>query len=722
MAQFLYRLGRLSYRRRGRVLAGWAVVFVALIGAAVAFSGPQSSEFSVPGTESQRALDALEDKFPAAVGASGTVALRAVEGETFDDASVRADVDKVATAAAHLDGVLAVQSPLDTGLVSSDGRTAILAVQYAKANADLTEEQRDAYADLADTPTNTGLRVVPGGDPTTAPAEAGATEGIGVLIALVILIVTLGSLIAAGMTLLNAIVGVALGLVTLTAFSGLVEMNSTAPILALMLGLAVGIDYALFITARFRSLLQQGNEPEAAAGRAVATAGSAVVFAGATVVIALAALAVVGIPFIGVMGLAAAGTVAIAVLVSLSMLPAILGFAGRRVLPRRLRRAPASDAPEASPDNSQNGLGLRWARWVVKRRVPVLAVGIVALAALALPTLDLRMALSDDGSAPAGTAQRESYDLIAEGFGAGFNARLILVATSEGAAETAKLAESATAVISKLPNVVRVEPAGVSEDGTTATLLVVPKDGPSSESTANLVHSLRAAVADIPASGEALDLTGLTAIGIDVSERLGAAFPLYLVLVVGLSLLLLLIAFRSVLVPLKATVGFLLSLGATFGVTVEIFQWGWLASALGVESNGAVDSLLPILLVGILFGLAMDYEVFLVSRMREEHAAGQAPNESVISGVRHGSRVVTAAALIMTSVFGGFVLIDDPTLKAIGFALALGVLIDAFVVRLTLVPAVMSLLGRRAWTLPRWLDRLVPRIDLEGEHLASTAN
>lgn len=511
----------------------------------------------------------------------------------------------------------------------------------------------------------------------------------------------------------------------------MVELTSTAPILALMLGLAVGIDYSLFITSRHRQYLTEGMDAEEAAGRAVGTAGSAVVFAGATVVIALAGLTVVNIPFLSVMGLAAAGTVAVAVLVALTLLPALLGFAGLRVLPRKQRESGtaresdtgtgASTSKDVATTGPREGFGFRWGRTVTRFRVPVLLVGILGLGVLALPAADMRLALPDAGTAAAGSATREAYDLTSEGFGPGFNGRLIAVVSSDDAAATAVAAKEAAERIQDTKGVLAVTPPQLNKQGTTALLTVIPKAGPTAEATEAVVHAVRDRVADIGdvpgAAGADVALSGTTAVGIDVSEKVADAMLVYLLLVVGLSILLLMLVFRSFLVPLKAALGFLLTIGATFGITVAIFQQGNLADLLGVDTPGPLVSFLPILLIGILFGLAMDYEVFLVSRMREDFVHGAEAQQATVSGMGHNARVVTAAALIMTAVFGGFIFMPDPIIKSMGFALAIGVLVDAFIVRMALVPAVMSLLGRAAWWLPRFVDRILPNLDIEGESL-----
>ncbi|OSP43273.1 hypothetical protein B7767_11100 [Streptomyces sp. 13-12-16] len=706
MATLLYRLGRFSFRRRGRIAAVWLLLLTLLGIGAATLMGPTSDKFSMPGTESQRALDDLDRQFPQAGGATGAIVVAAPEGEKLSPTAVAPVVKEVS----GIDGVTAAMDPFQAGSVSQDGRYALIQVQFDKAADEVTDEQKAAYEAVgADAE---GLRIEHGGEVMGGEVEVGSTEALGVLVAAVVLVVTFGSLVAAGMTLLNALIGVAVGMAGLFSLTGVIELTSTAPILALMLGLAVGIDYSLFITSRYRQYLAEGLQPEEAAGRATGTAGSAVVFAGATVVIALAGLSVVGIPFLSVMGLAAAGTVAVAVLVALTLLPAFLSFAGDRILPRKQRRAGGKPAEESAVTE---GFGFTWGRLVTRLRVPLLVVGILGLGALALPAQDMRMALPDAGTAAEGSPAREAYDLTSEGFGEGFNGRLIAVVNGEDARSTGAAAEKATALIKDTDGILAVAPPQLNEQGTTALLAVIPEAGPTAVATEDAVHDIRDRVADI--EGADIALTGATALGIDVSEKLADALPVYLLLVVGLSILLLMLVFRSVLVPLKAALGFLLTVGATFGITVAIFQEGHLAGLVGVDTPGPLVSFLPILLIGILFGLAMDYEVFLVSRMREDFVHGADPQAAMVSGMGHNARVVTAAALIMTSVFGGFVLMDDPIIKSIGFALAVGVVIDAFVVRMALVPAVMSLLGRAAWWLPGPVDKALPDLDIEGEKL-----
>ncbi len=711
MSTLLYRLARASVRRRALVVVLWAVLLAGLGGAFAALGSTTSSTITIPGTESQRALDALEQQFPQASGATGQIVFKAPEGQSLTSPEGKKLVGAAVAEANQLPGVVGAPDPYQTGTVTKDGRFALVTVQFEQTADQVSPSSIEAFRQVGSAAKEHGIQVEHGGAVDQPQVGTGPGEVAGVAIALVVLVITFGSLVAAGMTMAGALVGVGTGMLGLMLTSHLFEMTSTAPILALMLGLAVGIDYSLFITSRHRQLLGEGLRIEEAVGRAAGTAGSAVVFAGLTVIIALAALSVVGIPFLTVMGLAAAGTVAVAVLVALTLLPALLGFAGDRLRPAR--KAGKHEAPDA-----REGFGFRWGRLVTRHRLVVLLVGVVGLGALALPAADLRLALPDGSSAAQGTEKRAAYDLVSEGFGPGFNGQLALVVFGDSPAQAKQVAADVTQRVSDLDGVVSLSPPQPSQDGDVMLLSLIPKEGPTSPETAQLVQDVRSAVAPVAeADGADVAVTGSTAIGVDVSDKLAEALPIYLAVVIGLSFLLLVLVFRSLLVPLKATLGFLLTVGSTLGVTVAVFQWGWLAGLIGVTGVGPLVSFLPILLVGILFGLAMDYEVFLVSRMREDYVHGASARAATVSGVGHGARVVSAAGIIMISVFSGFVLSDDTIIKSMGFALAFGVLVDAFVVRQTLVPAVMSLLGDRAWWLPRWLDRVLPRVDVEGEKL-----
>jgi RND superfamily putative drug exporter len=708
MANLLYRLGRFSYQRRRLVAAAGAVFLVLLGVGALTLGGKTTNTFSIPGTESQRALDALKTELPAASGASSTVVVKAPEGKTLADPAVKAAVGTTVARVAKVPEVIAAIDPFTSKAISPDGTTGLISVQFDKPADELAKESTEAYDGLSGLSSG-DLQVVPGGQIVAGVPEVGATEVLGVAVAAVVLVVTFGSLVAAGMTLLTALLGVLAGMAGLFLVTAFTDVSSTAPILALMLGLAVGIDYALFISSRHRTQLAEGMDEEESVGRATATAGSAVLFAGATVVIALAGLSVVGVPFLTAMGLAAAATVLTAVLVALTLLPALLGFVGKRVLPRKLRKAPTTVTPE--------GFGFRWGRFTTRFRVPIVALGIIGLGFLAIPVKDMQLALPDGASAAAGTNQRVAYDLTAAGFGPGANGPLVVVVKSNDPATSTALVEQVLAKTQGLKDVVAAQPGPASPDGATRLLQVIPASGPATEETSNLVKNLRTAIQPLATGDATISVTGNTAVGVDVSNKLANALPTYLLVVIGLSFLLLLLAFRSLLVPLKATLGFVLTIGATFGITVAVFQQGWGAELLGVDSPGPLVSFLPIIMMGVLFGLAMDYEVFIVSRVREEFVHGKHATAATVEGLGHGARVVTAAALIMASVFAGFIMVHDPIIKAIGFGLTIGVLIDAFVVRMTLVPAVLSLLGDRAWWFPKWLDRITPKVDIEGETL-----
>ena len=709
MANLLYRLGRFAYRRRRLVTGVWAGILALITTGALTLGGKTVDSFTIPGTESQAALDDLARDLPDSAGVTLTVVVQSPDGSTLTDAAMQTQVAALVDRATKLPDVVAAVDPYVSERIDATQRVGLVSVSYAKGEDQLTTEDRDRFDELAAAGGPGVLRVVPGGITSGAP-EIGAVDAIGVLIAAIVLVVTFGSLMAAGMTLLTALIGVIVGMCGLLLVTVAVEVSSTAPILALMLGLAVGIDYALFISSRHRTQLAEGMAAEESVARANATAGSAVLFAGATVVVALAGLGLVGVPFLTAMGLAAAGTVLTAVVVALTLLPAMLGFVGNRVLPRSLRK-PASHSKTAP------GFGFRWAHWVTRFRVPVLIVGVLGLGVLTIPTHDLRLALPSNGTAPQGSHQREAYDLTTAAFGEGANGPLLIVVRgSQGDAVTA-LATRVMTAVRKLPDVAAVGPGGANQTGTTSLLVVTPKSGPTSEATTELVKEIRDTAPLLATGGATVRVTGATAVGIDVSAKLTDALPRYLGVVIGLSFLLLLLAFRSLLVPLKATLGFLLTIGATFGIVVAVFQWGWGASLFGVDKAGPLVSFLPIIMMGILFGLAMDYEVFIVSRVREEFVHGRHPADATIEGVGHGARVVTAAALIMAAVFGGFVLVDDPIIKTIGFGLSIGVLIDAFIVRMTLVPAVLTLMGRVAWAFPAWLDRITPKVDIEGTSL-----
>lgn len=716
MATFLYKLGRLTFRRRRYVALIWvALLAVAGVGMATA-STDTSNSFSIPGTEAQRAFDLLEQRNPGtnADGATARVVFKAPGGEKVTDPANKREISGIVKELeSGSDQIASVADPFTGQAVSKNGSTAYISVAYEVSSMELTDETKEALKDAAKDAQASGMKVEIGGDALQVMPHTGTAEVIGVAIAAVVLVITFGSLVAAGLSLLTALIGVAIGVGTITALADVLDLGSTTAILATMIGIAVGIDYALFIVSRYRAELAEGREREEAAGRAVGTAGSAVVFAGLTVIIALAGLSVVNIPMLTKMGLAAAGAVAVAVLIALTLVPAALGFAGKRIMGRKARKAAeAEKSPEAKPN-----MGTRWARFVLRKPVWVMLVGVLGLGIIAVPAASLEMGLPDDGAQSKSTTQRQAYDMLSEGFGPGFNGPLLTVVdtknSSDGKAAVARVSKEIESV-----GVVAVGPATFNKAGDTATIAVIPKDRPSSHATEEVVHAIRDAGKDIKAdTGAEVLVTGATAMNIDFSQKMNDALLPYLALVVGLAFLLLMLVFRSVLVPLKAALGFLLSVVAALGAVVAVFQWGWLGSLFGVEQTGPIMSMMPIFMVGVVFGLAMDYEVFLVTRMREAYVHGESPGQAIVTGFQHGARVVTAAAVIMIAVFSGFIGSAEQMVKMIGFSLAMAVLFDAFVVRMAIVPAVLALLGKRAWWLPGWLERVLPNVDVEGEKL-----
>ncbi|MGD9484092.1 MMPL family transporter [Streptomyces sp. TRM70308] len=734
MATFLYRLGRLAFRRRRIVALLWAALLAGVIGAASVASAPPDDDFALPGTEAQAAFDLLEQRAPeyAADGAQARIVFRAPDGAKITEDGHPEAVEQVLGRLdpeenPQLAGVL---SPFQgEGQISRDGTVAYASVTYQVPTMELTEETRTELRDAAAAGRETGLTVEVGGDALFTEPDMGQGEIIGIGVAAVVLVLTFGSLVAAGLPLLTALLGVGVGVTGITALGATLGLSATTITLAMMIGLAVGIDYALFIASRYRAELIAGRSREEAAGRAVGTAGSAVVFAGLTVVIALAGLMVVGVPLLTKMGLAAAGTVVVAVLVAITLVPAALGMVGKRIFGRKVRAAnpetgvPAPAAPDARPP-----LGVRWARLTLRRPVLVLLTAVLGLGVLAVPVGSMNLGLPDEGNQSTSTTQRRAYDLIAEGFGPGFNGPLLAVAdlADVPADERERVAGELAQEVGAVDGVVAASPPQLNRDGDLAVIQAIPESRPSSPATERVVRDLRERSQDLRAdTGATVLVSGATAIAIDFSQVMDDALVPYLSLVVGLAFVLLLMVFRSVLVPLKAALGFLLSVLAALGAVVAVFQWGWLAELIGVEQTGPIMSMMPIFMVGVIFGLAMDYEVFLVTRMREAHVHGERPGQAVVTGFQLGARVVTAAAVIMISVFAGFIGAGDAMVKMIGFGLAVAILFDAFVVRMAIVPAVLGLLGDKAWWLPRWLDRVLPNVDVEGErlrqHLARSA-
>ncbi|WP_432544229.1 MMPL family transporter [Kineococcus sp. SYSU DK002] len=720
MATLLYRLGRFSARRHWLVLSVWALLLAVLGGLAVGLerTAAQDTSFSIPGTQASDGLELLAEKFSAGANdATATVVFQAPEGQTLTGGNATA-VQDVLARVRGVDGIASVSDPFapQMPMVSQDQRIAAATATFDGGIGDVTTEQLDALAEA--TADGGPVRVEVSSQAQTT--EAGhVSEAIGVAVAFLVLILTYGSLAAAGANLLTAGLGVGAGALGILALGKVVSLSTTTPALAGMLGLAVGIDYALFVFARARTELRRGEDLDAAIAKATGTAGTAVVFAGTTVVIALVGLAVVDIPFLTQMGLGAAATVAVAVLVALTAVPAFLKVLGLRVLPKGERhrdraglRAVADSDDHATVDLAGKGPLGRWARAVTARPVVALLLAIVAVGVVAIPVASMRTALPSAENADPATSQRQAYDLLVEGFGPGSQSTLVVLVDGP---DSAAVAGEVATTVQGLPDVVAVTPAVPAPDGSAQLITVVPGSGPTDEATSDLVRAIRSATDGT--TGAEVYVTGQTALDIDVTDSLNDALPVYIALIVVLALLLLIMLFRSLAVPLLATVGFLLSLGASLGSVVAIYQWGWLSDVFQVAQPGPLLSFMPVLVVGILFGLAMDYQMFLVSAIHEQHAHGRRPVDAILSGFRRSAPVVVAAALIMSGVFIGFATSGDQIIGSIGTALTVGVLADALVVRMVIMPAALTLLGDAAWWMPRWMQRLVPNVDAEGRGL-----
>jgi RND superfamily putative drug exporter len=791
MGKFLHKIGEKLFEKHWWTVGVWLLMLLSLGGAAYHFYKPISNALSISGVQSQVAIDRLGELFPNTGKGSGRIVFHTTDKKIDDyKSAITLSLNDVK----NVDGITRAVSPFDNpAAISGDGKTAYAEIQLKNGHGEISKDTLSAVAKITDQLNGAGLQVERGGDLVSSMPDKiiGFTEMSGLLIALMVLILTFGSLAAAGMPIISALVSVATGIAGLFALSQVVDINFTTPILAAMLGLAVGIDYSLFIISKYRSLLLAGHGFKEAAGRAVGTAGNAVVFAAGTVIIALVALSVVRIPFMTIMGLSAAATIAFAALVAITLTPSLLGIFGKRLFSRRMQDQIATAqtrGPVALHETGRVSFWHRWGESIVKHPFVAIIVSLVIVGLLGWPVSHLQLGLPTDQYSSETTTQRKAYNLISDAFGPGSNAPLIVIVENlppvtdvdrqtvrdslmadynkqvseqtaaqqaqfqEKAAKATTLAEqralqqemaaakaageqqkqSALAKIdaafaqyaplyqlnkiatpiAKVENVKSAVPAMVTSDGIAGLIQVIPDSAPSDSKTSDLISYLRDNQA-LSSGNEnvSLVITGTTALQDDINQKLSDALPVYLAVVVGLSLILLLIAFRSILIPIKATIGFLLSVFAMFGSMVAIFQLG----RLGLVSPAPIVSFIPIVGIGILFGLAMDYEFFLVSSMHESFIHTHDARKAIITGFSLGAQVVTAAAIIMVAVFAGFIGNHDTTIKSIGFGLAVGILVDAFVVRMTFVPAVMALLGKSAWWLPKWLNRILPRWSIEGE-------
>jgi RND superfamily putative drug exporter len=704
----LQRLAAWCYRRRKSVVVLWIVALVAISMLGSSVGSTYSQGFSLKDTESQRATQLLESRFPARAGDEGQVVFAHTGG--VDDAAVQARMEQLfrdVEAVPHVTTVVSPYSADGANQVAKGGDIAYATIQFDRTASKIPDSTITEIRHLAHDANGDGIRVDLGGRMFQEQGGLGPAELIGILAAIVILLVAFGSLLAMGLPILVALFGIGIGLGFVELLSHVIATPDFATQLASMIGIGVGIDYALFIVTRYRQGLGEGFAPEHAVVRAIDTAGRAVLFAGCTVVISLLGLFLMGVDFVNGMAVGTSVTVGIVMLASITLLPAILGFAGRTIDRFSVKR-------DRAPKPREQQFWFRWSRVVQRRPWPAFLVGLLILVVLAIPMFSMRLAFPDAGGNPTSDTTRRAYDLVADGFGPGFNGPLILAAEFPKGSDTSSL-DQLVAKLRTTPDVAAVIPATVSPSGDAAVIRVIPSSSPQSARTSDLVDTLRSDV--IPSAVQGTDVQvhvgGLTASSIDVSDRLASRLPIFIGAVLVLSFLLLMAVFRSLLVPLKAVVMNLLSIGAAYGVVVAIFEWGWLSGPLGVEQTGPIAPFIPMMMFAILFGLSMDYEVFLLSRIREEYDRTGNNELAVADGLASTARVITAAALIMVTVFGSFVLGDETTIKLFGLGLATAILVDATVVRMILVPATMELLGDRNWWFPRWLDRIVPRFHVE---------
>jgi putative drug exporter of the RND superfamily len=707
MSAFLFRLGRGSARHPFKVLGLWLLAAVAIVGLQGVTAGQFDNSERVPGVESQHAADVLNDRFPSHGGQSARIVLHADEGR-LDDAGHAATVTRTREQLAGGHRVAGVTDPLaaHAGAISADGKTAYLDVAYAVDK--LTTTQLDDATAVTEAARTGGVSVELTGALAELNQSDPSSELIGVGVAIIVLLIAFGSVVAMGLPIMTALLGIFVGAAAVGVLSSVMDVPEFSLILCAMIGLGVGIDYALFIVTRHRQYLHEGMSVHDAAGTANATAGQAVLLAGTTVVVAILGLFLAGLPAISAMGVSVALVVTIAMVAALTLLPGLLGLAGTKIDKLSIHRKSHVAKPPAETISG------RWAHHVGRHPVRYAIVGFVVLCAIAVPSLSMRIGTPDDGNAARGTTQRTAYDHLAAGFGRGFNGPIQAVVEVTSPADRAAVDRVHDALQAD-SGIADVTTPVFNPAGNTALLTANPTSAPQDERTDQLVHHLRSDVlpATVRGTDAKVSLTG-QAMVTDLADRITDRLPIFIAAIVALSFVLLMIVFRSILVPLKAALMNLLSIAAAYGVLVAVFQWGWGNELIGIHNTMPINPLLPLIMFAILFGLSMDYEVFLLSRIREEYIANGDNHEAVVRGLSSTARVISSAALIMISVFGAFVLGDDPGAKLFGFGLAVAVFLDATLVRMVLVPATMSLLGRANWWLPGWLDRILPHLDLEG--------
>lgn len=711
---FLARWARFAVRRKWSVLGGWVAIIALLAVLSSQFGGAYDPSFTIPNVESQTALDLLEERFPEMSGDSATIVFQAQGGIAGPDAAAR--IAEVVAAIGEVPEVVAVAPPAEgAGSVSADGTIAYATVQFDKPSMELDPANIEHMLEIVDGAQADGFVVEAGGQPVAAvemEVESTTSELVGIGVAMAIMLVMFGSLVAMGLPIVTAIVGLGLALLVAPLFANVFTLSEAVTLAFIsMLGLGVGIDYALFIVNRYRDALLQGRSAEDAAVRAIDTSGRAVIFAGVTVAIALLGLLVIRIPFVTGLGIAGAIVVVLSVLVSIFLMPAVLGIVGRGVLRWKV---PGLGWVEHGRDS----FWYRWGQAIQRRPGLISAVVVVLLLIGTIPFFDMRLGLSDAGNNSEATHTRRAYDLLGDGFGPGLNGPLLVVLDQEAGLDGETLT-TLTGAIQQTDGVASVSPLMPNAANDAAIMQVIPTSSPQDEATAELVDRLRAStIADVLDDSD-MDayVGGVTAANVDLSEKIAERMPLFFTVVIGLSLILLTAVFRSVVVPLKAALMNLLSIGVSFGAVVAVFQWGWFGDLIGVSATGPVESFLPMILFGIVFGLSIDYEVFLLSRVHEEYTHSGNARRAMLDGIDGSGKVIAAAGGIMAAVFFAFVLGDARVIKELGFGLGVAVVVDAFIVRLILVPAVMTLLDRRAWYMPAWLDRLLPKLNVEGESL-----
>jgi RND superfamily putative drug exporter len=689
----------------------WAVGLVALIALSTMYGGEYDSGFSIPGTESQDAVDKLEDNFPARAGSDGDLVFQAEAG--VDDPAVRPRIEQVIADVEAIPGVSSVDSPYENeGFIAEGGTIARGVVHFEEVGADVGKENVDRLFNIVDDASTEGLRVEAGGDVVYWNEEPDfSSEWIGLVIAAFILLIAFGSVVAMGLPLGAALFGLGAGFSVIALGANVLDFPDFSPQFAAMIGIGVGIDYSLLVVTRYREGLHTGLNVEDAVVKALTTSGRSVIFAGMVVAISFLGLWVMGLPFVGALGTAGAIVVIVSVLVALTLMPALLSLSGHRI---DRWRVPLLHSTEGV-DKTSGWYSL--AKGIQRRPLPVFLASAGVLIFMAIPILDMNLGFTDAGNQPEKYHSRQAYDLLAEGFGPGFNGPTMIVADLAETPEEERDSrlEQAVAAFRETPNVAQVVPPQLNPAGDTALIMVIPGSAPQDDRTDDLVHSLRDDVIPGIESGSNVEylVTGGVAGNVDAQDRITARMPYLFLGVIGLSFLLLMVVFRSVLVAAKAAVMNLLSIGAAYGVIVAVFQWGWGASLIGVQ-EGPVETFIPMMMFAILFGLSMDYEVFLISRIREEYVAGNDNATAVAYGLTATARVITAAAAIMVAVFGSFILGADRIIKEFGVGLSVAILVDATIVRLFLVPATMELLGERNWWMPRWLDRILPHVNVEG--------